>query len=156
MTVAEVTVAYVNPPKGRARSGSIKDTDGGYYGIAWPAMQNDFKPGGTYKIEYEQNGQYRNVTRSKLVSAAPPVASAHSGGGGDPQLAERIFVCGAINATMSNPNVNINSPEWGKQGCINLVNHWRAVWAATFGGQGGAKNADHRSVGDEMSDEIPF
>ena len=33
MTQTEVTVEYVNPPRGRAKSGSIKDTKGVYYGI---------------------------------------------------------------------------------------------------------------------------
>lgn len=91
MTVAEVTVQYVNPPKGRARSGSIKDTSGAYYGIDWPGMQNDFKPGCTYKVEYEQNGQFRNVKRSQLVAeGTAPTATKRQDV--SPDVARRMFV----------------------------------------------------------------
>lgn len=150
MTQTEVTVAYVNAPRGRAKSGSIKDSAGNYYGIKWPDWQNEFVPGNSYKIEYEQNGQFKNITRYKLIGAnlhKPAVAH----GGGDPDLAERIFVCGAVNATMGNPNVHPNSQEWDTRGCINLVNHWRKVWANTFGGK-----AVETQVKDDMNDEIPF
>lgn len=147
MTDTEVTVAYVNAPRGRAKSGSIKDTDGAYYGIKWPDWEHEFKPGCTYKIRYEQNGQYRNITQYRMTGGAP---TAPGPAAGDPQLAERIFVCGAVNATMSNPNVQPNSPEWNTAGCINLVNHWRNVWAATFGGK------TTLTPKDDMNDEIPF
>lgn len=154
MTVAEVTVAYVNPPKGRARSATIKDTVGAYYGID-PGWQSQFSPGSTYKIEYETNGQYRNVTRFKLVSAgAAPTAGASRGHAQDDGLAERIFVCGALNATLSNPNVQPH--ELAGSALVELVSKYRKVWAGTFGKPSGGPPLGSTETKDDMNDEIPF
>lgn len=106
--IAEVTVQYVNPPRGRARSGSIKGTDGAYYGIDWPGMQNDFQPGSTYKVEYEQNGQFRNVKSAKLVTeeAAPaPSPSAVRRADVSPDTARRMFVGACMHGYGNTPNL---------------------------------------------------
>lgn len=96
MTIAEVTVAYVNPPRGSAISGSIKDSAGAYYGIKWPDWENEFKPGNKYRVEYTQKGQFRNITRYKLMAEgaapAPSAASATHRGDVSPDVARRMFV----------------------------------------------------------------
>lgn len=157
MNFAEVTVQYVNPPKGRARSGSIKDTDGAYWGIEWPAMQHSFKEGGTYKVKYEQNGQYRNIKDMKLVSeGSPAVAKSHSSG--DPELAERIYVCGIINSWLSNPN--FRPPELTPSVLVAITTMARQAWAQTFGAKAAKEYELGRQAGeaikDDMNDEIPW
>ena len=60
LQTAIVTVAYVNPPKQRGKSGSIKDVNGVYF-AAYPDKLALFEPNGTYEIAYTQNGQFRNI-----------------------------------------------------------------------------------------------
>lgn len=153
--IAEVTVAYVNPPRGRATSGSIKDTGGAYYGIKWPDWQNEFQPGVTYKIAYETNGQYKNITQFKAIGGAP--APAGHAGPQDDKLSERIFVCGAVNSTLGNPNVQPH--ELTAEACIRMVDHWRKVWAATFGKATNVSSMPHaKSEGadSDLNDSIPW
>lgn len=68
-----VIVAYVNEPKGRARSASIKDVDGVYYWIK-PDWLADFSPGATYRLRFtvKDDGNYTNRTvhSYELVSRA--------------------------------------------------------------------------------------
>jgi hypothetical protein len=67
---ATVAVQYVNEPKGRAISGSIKDTDGIYYGVP-KNMLGMFRPGENYVIEFAETNKdgvtYRNVKATKPV-----------------------------------------------------------------------------------------
>lgn len=146
---AVITAVFVNQPKPGKKNGTIK-ADGDVLFLAKPPILAQFQQGGRYKIAYEEyNIAGNNFKEIKDVTQeAPPQAVYH--GGGDSELAERIFVCGAINATFSNPNVNINSSEWGLPGCINLVNHWRKVWAATFG------TKTIPASKDDMNDDIPY
>jgi hypothetical protein len=70
---AAVTVAYVNPPRDKGKSGTIKDVDGQFWSV-WPTMLNQFEPGETYEVDYEQKGVYRNVKSARPVApAAPPL-----------------------------------------------------------------------------------
>jgi hypothetical protein len=48
----EVTVAFVNPPRGDAKTGSIKAKDGTSYRVK-PELLDVFQVGGVYEIEYE-------------------------------------------------------------------------------------------------------
>ena len=50
---ATITVQFVNEPKGRARSGSIKDIDGIYFWVK-PDMLAEFQPGEQHDIEYTE------------------------------------------------------------------------------------------------------
>lgn len=148
MGQATVEVKYVNPPKQGKVNGSIKDATGQMYGVP-PHLLPTFQQGATYNIDYSErnfNGaQYRTVTTAVLT--APPQASGGSYAGKygktDDATAERIFVCGALNAAIQGGHVEISSAVIG-----NVVNMLRLVWSETFGA-GPKKNAD-------MNDDIPF
>lgn len=51
MPTATITVEYVNQPKPGKKMGSIKGSDGQYYGV-WPNDLNQFRQGETVTIEY--------------------------------------------------------------------------------------------------------
>lgn len=66
---ATVTVQYVNPPKGNAVSGSIKDTNGDYYGVHKSALSK-FAEGGRYEFDFSTNGAFRNVDTKTIQPLA--------------------------------------------------------------------------------------
>jgi len=155
MTVTEITVAYVNSPRGNAKSATIKDTGGAYYGID-PKWQSQFTPGVTYKLEYDTDptGKYRNVKRFKAIGGAPaPAGHAAS----DPGLAERIFVCGALNAMLSNPNTRPLELNIGQ--LTALTNVCRDAWVLTFGkGREDLppEQTTKAAPRDDMDDSVPW
>lgn len=65
MQTAEITVAYVNPPKPGKKSGSVKSTDGvSYWGP--PAALAQYDVGETYMIQYETNeAGFNNLVTAK-------------------------------------------------------------------------------------------
>ena len=156
MPVTEVTVQYLNKREGK-RPPSIKDAQAGYFGITDEMFdQGVFSVGNKYKVEYTQNGAFKNVSRAKLLAEGPP-PQAHSGGSGDPGLAERIFVCGALNAILGNDNVN--PMEIGPDNITSWVDSCRQAWDRTFGRKPETP-PPHQSAKaaprDDMNDEIPW
>ena len=145
MPKATIVVQYINEPKGGRKNGSIKDADGNMWLVPKEEL-GDYDKGGQYEITYEQfsfKGQdYCSIKEKKKVGGEPVGGV---GGHGDPQQAERIFVCGAINSTLSNPQVN--PLEIGAVRAVQLVNIWRDVYKRTFGGEA--------TIQDDMNDEIP-
>lgn len=163
MNTVTIQVAQVSPPQPGKKRGKISDTQGNTYQAGYP-MLNNFQPGGTYTINYKDdsfNGFAFKVIEG-LQSAPgtanpPPLASqqttavpqthtpkgAHSVN--DP-LPERIFVCGALNAALGNPNVNPATLTTNQ--LTVMVKSYREVFARTFGGK--------PTVADELDDEIPF
>jgi hypothetical protein len=146
MAQANITVKYVNQPKAGKTNGSIKGMDDEIFGVP-PHMLANFQPRATYTIDYSErkfNGQnYRTVTTAQMVS--PPSQEASGGGKYGNQsdaTAERIFVCGALNAAISGGHVELSDVYLS-----NIVNILRSVWAETLGAP---KKAD------DMDDSIPF
>lgn len=144
---ANIQVKFVNEPREGRKNGTIKTEDDELYGVP-PQKLGMFQPGGRYQIEYSTRswkGQdYKTVISANLL--APP--STNSGGGGkygrtDDATAERIFVCGALNAAIQGGHVELSSATLG-----NVVNMLRQVWSETFGVP--QKNADMDG------DQIPF
>lgn len=66
-----ITVQYVNPPKEGKKQGSVKTSDGRFFGV-YPELLSAFPSAGTYEIEFKSrdfNGkQYHTVTSAKPVS----------------------------------------------------------------------------------------
>lgn len=136
MPKATITIAFVNPPKEGAKSGTLKTKNNEIYGC-WPDKLGHFAVGKTYEVEYterEHNGKtYKNVTHGKEVQ--PPAQTTGTGNGGgytrqptSPVDAERMFVCGAINAAIQGGHLPI---EGGAvEGAVNAM---RQVWEKTFG-----------------------
>ncbi len=150
---ARIQVKYVNPPKPHKTNGSIKTPDDQMFGVK-PDMLGLFQPNGTYDVEFSErqfNGQtYKTVTSVKKVDVAPAPSTA-SGGAKydttDDKTAERIFVCGALNAMISGGHVEVSQVY-----ISNVVNVLRASWAETFGSNQPPK-FDNPDMGDES---IPF
>ncbi len=133
-----ITVDFVNPPKPGKLSGSVKASDGNYYGIK-PDQLALFEPKGVYDIEFTSrmfnNKEYYNVTSVKKIESAPPPQAGNGAvvgkyGPKDDATAERIFVCGALNALLQGGHV-----ECSQVYISNVVNVLRASWAETFAGQ---------------------
>lgn len=130
MTIETVTVQYVNQPKAGKSYGSIKVADGRYISVHQDKL-GLFRKDGTYVIETEQNGQYHNFKRivSDQSASAPQGATPNSSSGrNDDATAERIFVCGIVNAAVGAGH------DLSGQGLVDLVRRCRKVWAYTFGG----------------------
>lgn len=149
MGQSSITVRYVNSPKAGKKNGSIKGIHDDIYGVP-PHMLGNFQPGATYTIDYSVrsfNGQeYKTVTTA--VMASPPPQEGSGGGkygNKDDATAERIFVCGALNAAISGGHAELSEAF-----LCNVVNMLRGVWAETLGRPAAAKKND------DMNDEVPF
>lgn len=162
MNTAVINVVEVQPPQPGKKRGKVKDTSGALYQAAYPLLSS-FQPGGTYSITYKDdsfNGfSFRVIEGMQpAVGAAPtpPPAPMVSTGGttqnvvreaAQPSLRdEHIFVCGALNASLGNPNMN--PAAMTAQQVASLVRMFRTAYAHTFGGKISSEEA--------MNDEIPF
>jgi len=159
MPVATVTVQELRPPAADKKRGRIVDVSGTLYQSS-PELQATMKVGQNYNVTYkddEYNGVAFRVAESAVLVASQAVpyvpaktaqanpAPRSSYGATDMATAERIFVCGALNAILSNQNVVPGDLTAAKM--IATVHIIRTAWLNTFGGQG----ADP-----EMGDEIPY
>lgn len=127
-----ITVARIQPPAPGKKQAAIYDQSDQRWGV-FPDDLNGFVVGGTYRIwDWQSNmfngRQYKTIKSGNYeyqgmggvlppqsnanTSAAPrsggpaPRPSAPSGGFDDVTRRRDIFVCGALNNTMANPNVN--------------------------------------------------
>lgn len=162
MNTVTIQVAQVAPPAPGKKRGKISDTQGNTYQAGYPLL-SQFQPGGTYTINYKDdsfNGFAFKVVEGLQgapgTAAPPPLApqqttaipqtyAPKSAQVNDP-LPERIFVCGALNAALSNPNINPAALTTNQ--LIVMVKSYREVFARTFGGK--------TTAGEDMNDEIPF
>jgi hypothetical protein len=146
MGQATVQVKYVNPPKQGKVNGSIKDSNGEMFGVP-PALLSTFQEGATYDLEYNERvfkGQtYKTISSAKLISAGDGMGSSKYGNK-DAATAERIFVCGALNAAIQGGHVELSDVTLS-----NVVNILRSVWSHTLG-----VPAD--KTDDMNGDQVPF
>ena len=162
MNTVTIQVAQVSPPAPGKKRGKISDTNGTTYQAGYP-MLNTFQPGGTYTITYKEdsfNGfnfkVIEGVQGGASVGVSPPTPTQPGtqavnqyrpapSAGTDP-LPERIFVCGALNAALSNPNMQPATLTSNQ--LVVMVKTYREVFARTFGGK--------TTVADDLDDSIPF
>lgn len=149
---AQVTIRYVNPKQPGKKNASVKTYDGQLYFVA-PEMLDKFEQGGRYNIRYKitefNKNKYNHIEEvSKVADPAPanPVAAHNSGtkatyGTVDMATAERIFVCGALNAMLH------GQTSLETQTLVAWVNILRETWRQTFG------NPQQDA---ELNDEIPY
>ena len=148
MPSAIVKVTYVNQAQAGKVNGSIKVEDGTYYGVK-PAMLGLFQPGNTYEIQYESS-DFKGKTYHKVISVKPVASAPQTSGGStkgyqtDDKTAERIFVCGAINAAISSNQLALLTTD-----VIQAVNSLREAWRQTLGRKQTASE-------EEMDDSIPY
>ncbi len=151
-----ITVAGITPPGVGKKQGHIIDSEGNKWNVWGDKLQN-YRMGVTYDIIYEENefnGKTFNVIKTAVPSNAQPVQPQRQA----PQAAppqvhgfspkdEMIFVCGALNNAMANPNSDpfrVQTTE-----LITFINLLRTAWRNTLG-------KPPSQVGVEMDDEIPF
>lgn len=140
----QIEITNIYPPKKPGWSASIKGKDGNYYGVK-ENIANTLAAGQVITADVatkEKDGKtYRDIIKihdagpsgSPAPSAqpAPMTPSAPRYGNTDESTAERIFVCGFVNAV--SPKIyeklgNVNSEQ-----LTALVQVARVTWAETFG-----------------------
>jgi len=152
MPTTDVTVAYVNPPAEGKKRGTIKTTEGVYYGV-WADKLSGFQKGKTYTIQYDEeeyNGRmYRSVKSNKGEVGGGSVNG--KGGGDDPRRSEDIFVAGVVNNAIHGQ---------GAEGIYalsaDMVRHIREIYRA---GEPATNKERALSAPDPqapLNDEIPF
>lgn len=149
---AQVTIRYVNPKQPGKKNASVKTDDGQLYFVA-PEMLGQFEQGGRYNIRYKVNDfkgvKYSHIEEvARIVAPVPtsPVAAHNTGtkasyGTVDMATAERIFVCGALNAMLH------GQTSLETQTLVAWVNILRETWRQTLG------NPQQDA---ELNDEIPY
>ena len=145
MEIADITVAYVNPPKDGKRLGSIKSGAGEYFGCA-PGLLNEFRQGEQCKIEFSSrkapDGKvWKTVTKKiggnngyvRPIAQGPRQRT-------NPTDSEQIFVVALLK--------EIIAPDMGPIALIEKIEELRRVYRNTFG-------SSERNRDDEMNDFIP-
>lgn len=163
MNTAVISVVEVQPPQPGKKRGKVKDTSGALYQAGYPLLSS-FQPGGTYSITYKDdsfNGfSFRVIEGMQPATGAAPTpapAPMVSTGGTTHNVVppaahqptardEHIFVCGALNAALNNPNMN--PAAMTAQQVTSLVRMFRTSYAHTFGGK--------QTTEEALNDEIPF
>ena len=161
MPIVDITVAYVNPPKGNARSGSIKDVNGIYYSV-WPDKLDQFEVGGRCTIEYEEkqanNGNFYK-TFNRIVHgegyAAPSTSNTTnrvtSGAAKPDDTAIQIFVTGVIGRAHEGTGV---VPS--KEDVERMVRGLREGWKAGFDDTKPVNKVVSQDPAEALNDEVPF
>lgn len=148
MNTETVTVQYVNAPKPGKKMGSIKTADGRYIGC-WPDKLVRFQQGGTYTIKTETQGDFTKVV-DVVGNDAPTQQQAPQqrsvGRPTDDATAERIYVCGVVNAAIS------SGLEVTTGTLVGITNAAREAYRQTFGGQA----ATGQREAPMPNDAIPF
>lgn len=143
----QIEITNIYPPKKPGWSASIKGKDGNYYGVK-ENVANTLATGQVITADVatkEKDGKtYRDIIKihdagpsgSPAPSAQPAahIPSVLRYGNTDESTAERIFVCGFVNAV--SPKIyekmgNVNSEQ-----LTALVQVARVTWAETFGKKG--------------------
>lgn len=145
MTQATFTPKFLNPPKGNARSATIKDTDGGFWGCH-PGDLSKFQVNVPVTVDYvtrtgNDGRTYYNIT-SIIGQQAPgnpqagqaqrpaqfrgPAQQSRPNGQfkpRDPQESENIFICGVVNQAIAHQSYPLDSASLAA-----LVANARAAW----------------------------
>lgn len=154
MPNAVITVAGILPPEQGKKQGKIKDTAGGSWNV-WGDKLHNYQIGQTYNIVYEEN-EFNNskfyVIKSfnaigpVLAQPATPQPRAPMPAAMPSAKDEMIFVCGALNNALANPNVQ--PFQIGTTEMVAFINLARQSWRLTLGKTPKSE--------DEFRDEIPF
>jgi hypothetical protein len=185
MADIQITVAQVQQPPPGKQKGSVKDVSGKYW-FVWPQDLNAFQPGGTYRItDYDtynaQNGKvYYTIKRYQQVvgvggsggasNQMPPPNRPMTPTTDDSQRRLDIFVCGAVNNYLANPNINPDSLS--AVDIVDIIQKFKQGWMGVFGpsplprqvaqrqdpiSSGSQRTAPGTvSHNDDMNDDIPF
>lgn len=157
MPSTTITVQAKQSPAIGKKQGKIQDTEGNKWNVWGDKLQN-YREGVTYDIIYETSefeGHHFNVIKTANPASGPtpqprtaPLlqAGTHHTTQAPSAKDEMIFVCGIINNSLS--NTNINPFELTATELIAMVNKARQAWRNTLGK---AQGND-----DDINDSIPF
>ena len=142
MPELEITVQYCNPPKPGKRMGSIKSSEGEYYGCD-PVMLKRFTAGEVCTIEYSTSpkdggGEWRRIVRKISTSASPPAPNFRSQT--SPKDSQQIFVTALLKEMVSATDTQAS--------VIAKGNFLKAAYQSLFGTE--AKQTTEAVMADEM------
>ncbi len=137
----EIQISKIYPPKQSGWSASIKAQDGNYYGVK-EEVAKSLAEGQTITADVkmqEKNGKtYRDIIKihdagpsARPGSTPAPTQSTGRYGSNDDATAERIFVCGFVNATA--PKVYEKFGAISSDQLTALVMVARTTWEETLG-----------------------
>lgn len=139
----EIQIAKIYPPKQAGWSASIKDNLGQYFGVK-AEIANTLSEGQTIQADIrtkEKDGKtFRDIIKihdggaSQPGPATAPAASTGRYGAQDDATAERIFVCGLLNALA--PKVYEAHKNITSEQLTALVQVARVTWSETLGRKG--------------------
>lgn len=167
MPQATIVVATIAPRPGK-KQGHVIDSNGGKWNV-WNDKLHNYRAGVAYDITYEEN-DFNGTKFYVIKNADPSGQQSSSGQGGGPGVLqprpstspaapvyptakdEAIFVCGALNNAIANPNVQpmiLTVTE-----LATFVSTLRQVWRGTLGAPKPQAAAQQQQ--NPMDDEIPF
>lgn len=167
----EITVQEVRQPAAGKRTGIVADTTGKWW-LVWPNMLSQFRPGGTYSIDDYSTSEFKGKTyytvKAASPSAAPPrpvsVVTNAPNSAYDNARRLDIFVCGAFNNLMANPNVSPN--DMTMMDMVDVLHKLKGAWNGVFGPSPLPQRTGSISTGvpanqslnqsNDMNDDIPF
>ena len=152
MPVANIAVAFVNPPKGAAKSGSIKTESGDYFRV-WADKLALFSPGWKGTIEYTDenwNGKdYRQFKRIVESAQAQMANGKATGSFPDNTKATEMFIMAMMGKAWEGTGT-LPDRETCRQHILDLRWAWESAWKVTIpSGQSTTPSID-------FSDEVPF
>ena len=148
MPETTITVAEIIAPQPGKKMWKIADSVGGQWQV-WADKVQSYTRGMTYNIDYEVSNfkgtEYRTIKRNLGSTGGSPAPQQFTAQGATQQHGQRaaapapmtdprgrdIFICGALNNTLSNQNVNpllLNENE-----VRGLVDMFGKVWDDTHG-----------------------
>lgn len=161
-----ITVADVIYPAAGKKQGKIVDQTGKEWYV-WGDKMAGYSRGGSYIINKYKTSDFKGRTYYTIedvapagggVGTAPPDYNSRPAGiptapqrlvpapqRDDSQLQMHIFICGAFNNLMANPNVNPAMLQAADM--IEFVKRFKATWLSTLSGP--------PKPGDDMNDSLP-
>jgi len=165
MSIETVDVQYVNQPKEGKKMGSIKTTDGRYFGV-YPDKLHQFTAGMPITIEFDSNNvngrTFHNVRRVVQPNGggATQASAAPQAGGGN--KSEEMFVMGFCNRFYDGAFGNgMTVDQVSAADVAVLIRKLRLAWSEGFEGDPrkadlGKKPEAVEAVQDDLNDDIPF
>lgn len=156
MPVATITVAYVNPPKGTAKSGSIK-TDAGDYFRVWQDKLSLFSQGWKGTIEYtDENWNGKDYRQFKRIvdGASPAMANGKAAGGGSTdRKSTEMFIMAMMGKAWEGKGA-LPDKETCRQHILALRWAWESAWRVTLPVEQPTQSQTIPDI--DLNDEIPF
>jgi len=164
MNTKTITVTSIEWPAAGKKMGAVIDNEGQRWGV-WPDKLPGYQQFRTYEIGYKSN-DFKGKTYYTIETARPINGTGTVTGliipkavplkqeeNFDDKRRMDIFVCGAFNNIMANPNMN--PAVFKVEGMAAMVEMLKRTWQRTLGPQAQAV-VERGTRDDELNDSIPF